>query len=163
MLFTGEVLLKVRQDIADMIVPTWVEKPPSNFGESSHGKLKADQWRTLSTIYLAMTLVRVWGRTGASEEERVVLENFVHLVVAADLATRRSTSPDRIALFDKNMMAYIKGLRSIYDHVLVPNHHLCLHLMECLLAFGPVHGWWSFPFERINGLLQRLNTNYKPG
>ncbi|KAI0788085.1 hypothetical protein C8Q74DRAFT_1366864 [Fomes fomentarius] len=35
--------------------------------------------------------------------------------------------------------------------------------MECLLAFGPVHGWWSFPFKWINGLLQRLNTNYKPG
>lgn len=34
--------------------------------------------------------------------------------------------------------------------------------MACLEAFGPIHGWWSYPFERYNGVLQWLNTNYKP-
>ena len=152
----------MRQDIADVIVPTWVEKPPSNFGDASHGSLKADQWRTVCTIYLVLTLVRLWGHNNATVQQRRVLQNFVHLVVAVDAATRRSMTPFRAELFDKNMELYIQGLRELYDHQLVPNHHLSLHLKVCLLLFGPVHGWWAFPFERFNGLLQRLNTNHKP-
>lgn len=160
-LFSSEVLRAVRRDISQTIVPTWIEKPPANFGEASHGKLKADQWRTLCTIYMPLTLVCLWGQAGASDAERTVLENFVQLATAADLATRRSMFPERAETFDKNMEAYVKGLRSIYKHHLVPNHHVALHLKPYLLMFGPVHGWWAFPFERTNGLLQRLNTNYK--
>jgi hypothetical protein len=46
---------------------------------------------------------------------------------------------------------------------LYPNHHLSLHLAECIRNFGPVHGWWAFPFERYNGIIQRYNTNNKMG
>ena len=160
-LFSFDVLDQIRKDIANITIPSWVEKPPSNFGSSTHGKLKADQWRTVCTIHMVITLVCIWGTARATDAERMVLENFVHLIVAVDAATRRSMSPSRVALFDENMEAYVKGLRSIYNHTLVPNHHLSLHLKDCLLLFGPVRGWWSYPFERYNGLLQRLNTNSK--
>ncbi|OSC99540.1 hypothetical protein PYCCODRAFT_1340936, partial [Trametes coccinea BRFM310] len=60
-----------------------------------------------------------------------------------------------------HMMKYLESLRELFDHQFVPNHHLSMHLMECLLLFGPVHAWWAFPFERFNGLLQRMNTNSK--
>ncbi|PIL27816.1 hypothetical protein GSI_10970 [Ganoderma sinense ZZ0214-1] len=73
-----ETIEHIRGDIAATSFPSWMERPPRNFGSPSHGKLKADQWRVVCTL------------------------------------------------------------------------------------FGPVHGWWTFPFERFNGLLQRLNTNSKP-
>ena len=154
--------MHLRRVIAETVLPSWVEKPPSNFGSASHGKLKADHWRTLCTIHLVLALVPLWSGTAASTEQQLALQNFIHLVVAVDLATRRSMDPARIELFDHNIEAYVRGLRSIYDHPLVPNHHMSLHLQECLRRFGPVRGWWAFPFERYNGLLQRLNTNYKP-
>ncbi|KAI1782406.1 hypothetical protein LXA43DRAFT_905901 [Ganoderma leucocontextum] len=160
-LFSSEVLDQIRKDIGKIVVPSWIEKPPSNFGSSMHGKLKADQWRTVCTIHMIITLVRLWGIASATDAERSVLNNFVQLVIAVDAATRRSMSPSRVTLFDDNMEAYVKGLRSIYKHTLVPNHHLSLHLRQCLLLFGPVRGWWSYPFERYNGLLQRLNTNHR--
>ncbi len=160
--FKKPVLEQLRSDIARIGLPSWLEKPPSNLGDASHGKLKADQWRVLCTVHMVITLVRLWGNAKASVEEREVLENFVHLVVAISLASRRSMSPERAALYDHHMYAYTKGLREIFDHKLVPNHHLALHLHRCLELFGPVHGWWSYPFERYNGLLQRLNTNHKP-
>ncbi|KAI0710497.1 hypothetical protein C8Q76DRAFT_592296, partial [Earliella scabrosa] len=53
----------------------------------------------------------------------------------------------------------LKTLQVLFNHKFVPNHHLSLHLWQCLLLFGPVHAWWAFPFERYNGLLQNLNTN----
>ena len=29
--------------------------------------------------------------------------------------------------------------------------------------YGPVHAWWTFPFERLIGLLQRIPTNFQNG
>lgn len=91
--FTRNVRKQVRRDIANMVVPSWIEKPPHNFGSASHGKLKADQWRTLGTIFMVVTLVCLWGRPDASGREREVLQNFVQLAIAVDAATRRSMSP----------------------------------------------------------------------
>ena len=67
--------------------------------------------------------------------------------------------PERARLFDEHMEEYLRGLRRLFEHKLVPNHHLSLHLTECLLLFGPVHGQWGFPFERYNGMLGDLNVN----
>ena len=161
--FTCEVQKQLRLDISNMVIPSWIEKPPRNFGSVSHSKLKADQWRTVGTIFMAVTLVRLWGCSNAPEQDRAALVNFVHLVIAVDSATWHSMSKSRAALFNKHMEQYVKGLRTLYKHPLVPNHHMSLHLRPCLEQFGPVYGWWLYPFERYNRLLQRLNSNYKPG
>ena len=154
---------QVRADISATHFPSWMERPPRNFGSASHGKLKADQWRTVCTVSLVMTLCRLWGSPDSSTKHKLLLDNFVSLICAVDLATRRSMDPDRVERFDRYMFRYLQTLRYLFGHQLVPNHHLSLHLRECLLLFGPVHGWWAFPFERYNGLLQNLNTNNKSG
>ena len=112
---------------------------------------------------MVITLGRLWGSPKASPEEAAAFENFAHLICAIDLATRRSMSLDRAKAYDFHMERYLQGLRRLYHHALVPNHHLALHLRQFLEGFGPVHGWWAFPFERYNGTLQRLKTNSKPG
>jgi hypothetical protein len=62
------------------------------------------------------------------------------------------------------MRAYLKSLRDLFPEMkLRPNHHNALYLGELLLRFGPVHGWWMFPFERLIGLLQKINSNKKMG
>lgn len=161
-IFTNSELQELRKDIRNTLLPSWLEKPPSNIGDRAHGKLKADHWRTLCSVSMVITLVRLWGTSSVSSEQARALDNFMHLVAAVDLATRRSMCPDRANAFDVHMEAYVTGLRSIYNENIVPNHHLSLHLKECLLLFGPTHGWWAFPFERFNGLVQRLKTNHKP-
>ncbi|KAI0655866.1 hypothetical protein C8Q70DRAFT_883543, partial [Cubamyces menziesii] len=114
-IITQDVIDVIRADIQNTILPSWMERPPKNFGSASHGKLKADQWRTVCTVSLTITLVRLW------------------------------------------------GLRDIFSHELVPNHHLSLHLVSCLLLFGPVHGWWAYPFERYNGLLDDIPLTFMRG
>ena len=37
---------------------------------------------------------------------------------------------------------------------------MALHLDEFLLLFGPIHSWWTFPFERMIGALQRMPHNF---
>lgn len=160
-IFTGQVLDAIRKDIGVIHVPSWLERPPANVGSAATGKLKADHWRTLCTVHMVITLGRLWGGSSASDDERAALENFMHLIAAVDLATRRTMSRERAVSFDRHIEAYLLGIRTLYDAQLVPNHHLSLHLMDCLLLFGPTHGWWSFPFERYNGMLQKLKTNHK--
>lgn len=160
---TDDVVDILRSDIKSTFLPSWIERPPLNFGSAAHGKLKADHWRTVCTINMVITLTRIWGSTTASLAERRLLDNFVHLVVTVDLASRRSMNPHRARLFDLHMMEYLRTLRILFENDLVPNHHLSLHLSTCLLLFGPVHGWWAYPFERFNGIIQRLNTNNRIG
>ncbi|THH19759.1 hypothetical protein EUX98_g8711 [Antrodiella citrinella] len=154
-----DVLSHIRDDIKKTVYPSWIERPPSNFGSPGHGKLKADQWRTVSTISLVITLIRLWGHASASEQEQKMLKNFIHLVIAVQHASRRSISLADVVAYDTHMYAYVSGLRTLYDHQLVPNHHLSLHLTGCLRLFGVVHSWWAFPFERYNGVIGRLKNN----
>ena len=155
----ADVIEQLRHDIQSTYLRSWIERPPANFGSASHGKLKADHWRTVCTISMVITLVRIWSSSTATTGDQLLLENFLHLVVVVDLVTRRSMSSERARQFDFHMLEYLRTLRSLFEHNLVPNHHLSLHLVTCLMLFGPVHGWWAYPFERYNGIIQRLNTN----
>ena len=44
---------------------------------------------------------------------------------------------------------------------MTPNMHLHTHLVECILDFGPMHVFWLYSFERMNGILGSFNTNQR--
>ena len=46
---------------------------------------------------------------------------------------------------------------------LVINYHLSMHFEQMLKKFGPVYGWWLFPYERFNGMLSRVKHNGQAG
>ncbi|KIM61379.1 hypothetical protein SCLCIDRAFT_16141 [Scleroderma citrinum Foug A] len=120
-------------------LPTWISCAPHNFGCASHGKLKADQWRTAGTINFVITFCRLWGKPGASQRETEILKNYLSLIIAICFTT---------------IVISIFG-----EMCLVTNNHLSLHITECLWGFGPAHGWWAFLFERFNGIMQCYKTN----
>ena len=113
----GTTLREIRKDIKNTFLPTWMERPPSNFGSISHGKLKADQWRVVCTVSLLITLVRLWG-SSAKPLDQKVLQNFVHLVTAVDVANRRSMTKRRIELYYEQTYLYLRGLRELFEHSL---------------------------------------------
>jgi hypothetical protein len=62
------------------------------------------------------------------------------------------------------MIAYLQCLLDLYPNIQFrPNHHTALHIGPLLTQFGPAYGWWMFPFERVIGILQQINTNSKLG
>lgn len=107
---TFKVIEQIRTDIKNTYLPSWIKRPPLNFGSASHGKLKADHWRTVCTINMVITLVRLWTSSTASAGDSLMLENFLHLVITVDLATWRSMDPERARLFDEHMLAYLTSL-----------------------------------------------------
>ncbi|KAJ7432669.1 hypothetical protein B0H11DRAFT_1759884 [Mycena galericulata] len=46
---------------------------------------------------------------------------------------------------------------------LVPYFHYAIHLEDQFLKYGPGPGWWTYCYERNNGLLGRFNTNGHSG
>ncbi|KAJ7153126.1 hypothetical protein C8R43DRAFT_832523, partial [Mycena crocata] len=164
-LITQEEKEALWADMANVSKPSWVTSVPSAFGgTASTGKLKADQWRTLGTVYMPITLIRLWSASEEGSDRRELLALTMDLVSAVLLASSRVTSQSNADACRQYLLSYRVRLQALFpQYKCHPNHHLALHIPEFLMLFGPVHGWWTFPFERMNGKLQRISTNYKPG
>ncbi|KAJ7749097.1 hypothetical protein B0H16DRAFT_1725140 [Mycena metata] len=55
--------------IANTSTPAWVHSVPKNYGESNTGTIKADKWCILSTLYLPIALILLWGDLDREEGE----------------------------------------------------------------------------------------------
>ncbi len=169
----GHVLLaeeveKIWSDIDQLLTPSWMTSVPSQIGSSSQGKLKADQWRTLGTTHLLLSLTRLWGFQGDGSPRAArcleILDVTVSLISAIVIATSHTVTSASASLYQEHMLDYINGIKRLFpDYQLHPNHHMSLHISEFLLLFGPVHSWWTFPFERLIGTVQRMPNNGKIG
>jgi hypothetical protein len=139
------------------------DRPPKHLGSKQHGRLKASQWRTSCCFTMLITLGRLWGRQGAGRMENMWLTNFIHLVALVRIAYSYSITAADIQAFRHHSISYLEGLRSYHPFSIKPCHHFLLHMPEMMERFGPMRGWWAFPFERFNGQIQHLSTNHKVG
>ena len=166
--FTAEEMEEIRFDIATLMTPTWMSSVPSNLGDAVHGKLKADQWRVLGTTHLPLSLTRLWAFASSDTPRSLrcheILEVTISLLSAVMIASSHSISPTGANTYLQHMQSYLAGLQKLFpEYKFHPNHHMALHLHEYLLLFGPVHAWWTFPFERMIGMLQQMPTNSNMG
>lgn len=151
--------------------PTWNRGPPTNLGEAEHGKLKAEQWRSAIEFDLPVILHKMWGpRNSPAEVSETSLrrEKLAHstmlLAIAIRWGTSYVTSEYHARQYKEYMRAYQTCLKTIFPEMeWRPNHHASLHLDDFIRRYGPMHGWWMFPFERVIGCLQKTNTNHKIG
>jgi hypothetical protein len=165
---TSEEMSTLRSDIENMYTPSWLTSVPINLGEPSHGKLKADQWRTLGTTYLPVSLIRLWDKCEDDDQRsrqcKKLLTVTLSLISAIIVASSRTTSQENANLYLHHMQSYVNGLREIFpQYKFLPNQHMALHLAEYLQFYGPVHSWWTFPFERLIGMLQQVPNNFQDG
>ena len=134
------------------------------------GTLKADKWRTLGTIYLPIALISWWGEgtPHASAEEAAhflqVLKHTMCLISVVIIASKHFVSPLHSSGYLKQMSRYLSNLQTIHPSAnFCPYHHLSLHLPYFFHLFGPSRCFWTYPFERLIGRIQRLLSNHKIG
>lgn len=116
------------------------------------------------TVLLPISLVRLLSSQDLHSQD--IIRNTMDLAQAIIIASKRTTSPQWAAEYDKYMTRYCTALKTLFpnfDSFSKPNFHLALHLSALLLRFGPAHGWWSYAFEHLIGLLTCLGTNNKLG
>ncbi|POV95567.1 hypothetical protein PSHT_15608 [Puccinia striiformis] len=146
--FDDVVVSYINNMLPRIHIPTWIKRAIPVLGKASFGRLKADEWRNLFTIQLALVLPALWKDPNA--QNKSLLHNFAHLVSLVNIALARSTSISRIDAYRHHIKSYIQSSLLIFEDVeLAPNHHMAIHLADCLERFGPTRAWWSFPMERL--------------
>lgn len=167
---TPELMEHIRHVIRQTSKPTWINSVPHNFGDTAAGSLKADEWRTLSTVYLPLALVTFWcyvsdGETITIKRRRQeVLDQTMELVQAVTVIFKRSVTKEDATAYDNHIKKYLQDLHVVHPHAkLLPNMHMATHMSRFLTRFGSVYSWWTFPFERLIGLLQNLPSNNVEG
>ncbi|THU77172.1 hypothetical protein K435DRAFT_693539 [Dendrothele bispora CBS 962.96] len=168
---TPETLAHIQHVIRETTTPSWLNSVPKNYGEAKAGSIKADEWRTLSTVYLPIALITLWGDNDGfappedNSEPGYLLKALDHtmaLFQATVITCRYTMTTSRVIAVRDYLESWVKDLRTLFPHsrgVWRPNIHAAGHIYDFLLLYGPVISWWCFPFERLIGALQKINTN----
>jgi hypothetical protein len=155
------ILEEIWKDQDRLELPSFVSPAPNLIG-SEKRKLSADQWRSMGTIHLVITLIRLWGFNDGRKGE--MLKNFMHLITAIHIANLRTTSDDLADYFSFQYNAYLEGYKALYkESKIQPTQHLLVHFAMLLKTFGPPHAWRAWAFERFNYKLQQIKTNSRFG
>ncbi|KAL5499154.1 hypothetical protein ACEPAH_1672 [Sanghuangporus vaninii] len=169
-LTTTSLMKHIRHIIKITKTPSFVHKAPHNFGERGSGKIKADEWRTLCTIHLPLALISYCFYSPEIQDsayrERFlkVINHTMHLVQAIKVLFKESTSANEIERFRYYVTSYMGSLEEVHPEAkIVPSMHMATHIPECARRFGSVYSWWTFPFERLIGRLQNIQTSSRTG
>ena len=162
--FGKDIMEAVWTDMALTELPSWVTKAPSNWGTATRGKLSANNWRVICAIHLPITLIRLWGGDDIPDNQKAMLENFMDLVRAVQIANLRSISRKEIELYEHYISRYMTSFKSLYKLAKVkPIHHAALHYGDVLRGFGPAHTHSAAFYERYIHSMQSENHNMKLG
>ncbi|RDB22345.1 hypothetical protein Hypma_010543 [Hypsizygus marmoreus] len=160
--FTDAQLQAIRDCIHDVTLPTWVQRPPTNLGEPSHGKLKAREYLTLFTCVLPLIIPEFWYTPTAPETHQQHFHCFYNLVSATNIISSFKTSNADADAYTEHYIQYRAAIQRLFPHnPSKPNHHYAMHNGALLKYWGPLASFSEFPGERMNGLLQNIKTNHR--
>lgn len=160
--FSEAQLQAIRTCIQDITLPTWVPRPPTNLGEPSHGKLKAHEYLTLFICIFPLIIPELWHGLNMSDFDNEQLECFHHLVSATNIISSFTTSHAKADQFTQHYIKYRALIQRLYPQFASkPNHHYAMHNGDLMKRWGPLASLSEFFGERVNGMLQNVNTNQK--
>lgn len=148
--------------MAHTIIPSWIKAPPKNFGTTSHGKIGAEEYKSLALISLTISVTRIWAET--SNPSRPYLDHFLHLSLAICILAYQFIMRADINTFSHHYVIYLDGLKTLYPHCsIMLVQHLGLHVPHFLENLGPATRFNENPCEMFIGMLQEIPTNWKLG
>lgn len=149
-------------DMKKTILPSWMSSAPSNWGTAARGKLSADHWRTICTVHLPITLIRLW--SSGTERQRSLLANLMDLVRAIEIASLRKITRQNIDEYNLLVNQYLDRIKNLFKGTRIrPTHHMLKHIGDFLLLMGPNHARNASAFERYVQFMQEQNMNMQPG
>ena len=131
---------------------------PSSMGRiphkiaSSFSSFTADQWKTWTMVFSMYAL------HGVLEQEH--LECWYLFVQACNILVSPMLNINDAMEGHKLLLQFCKQFQQLYGRDKVtPNMHMHMHILNCILDYGPVYAFWLFSFERYNGILGSYRTN----
>ncbi|KAJ7870273.1 hypothetical protein B0H14DRAFT_3440108 [Mycena olivaceomarginata] len=130
----------IQRVIAQTATPSWINSVPRNYGESNAGSIKADEWRTLATLYLPIALVLMWADCPADEHSACrlgMLDHSMALFQAVILVCRYTMTAERATTYRHLLKGWVEGLTVHHPHTQShakrPNIHVAFHIYDFLL------------------------------
>lgn len=158
------VMLAVSSDMKRTQVPSWITRPPIDWGQPRRGKLSANHWEVICTIHLVFTLIRLWGGDSGTERQQEMLKNYMDLIQATRILTMKSLARVDVETFRGYILQHLLDYKRLYPNAKInPIHHAALHADEKLEEFGPLPSRNAGHYERSIYVMQEMNTNNKFG
>ena len=134
-------------------VPADIGRIPHKIS-TSFASFTADQWKNW-TIYFSMIVLR-------DIVSSDILECWRHFVLACRILCHYKISEEQLKLGDALLLQFCRRTERLFGKsCITPNMHMHAHLCACTEDYGPLHGYWLFPFERYNGILGSMPNNNK--
>jgi hypothetical protein len=154
--FSQEEVEAIRDGIRNISLPTWVARPPTNLGEKTHGKLKADQLLILFTVIFPLLLPAIFVR----RHDRRGLQSLYDLTASTNILVAFKTSDLEADTFTSHYTYYRMAIKDLHpEFESRPNHHYAMHNGDLLKYWGPLACLNEFAGERMNGQLQKVKIN----
>ena len=147
-----EHLALIQNCIDELNVPFGVGRIPYKVGSNFAG-MTADQWMNWTNIYSLYALHDVL--------PAVDLKCWSLFVQASILLRQYSISQADLNDADLKLFEFCTVFEAQYvKEFCTPNMHLHAHLKQCILDYGPISSFWTFPFELFNGILESFSKNW---
>jgi len=139
-IFNKDELDAICTCLSESVVPSWLEHPPTNLGEKSHGKLKADQWLQLFSVFLPLILPEIWTRSLTENgRHQDLLNNFHDLIACTNILCSYSVSVASADLYHEHYIRYRSSSKSLFPNASSqPNHHYAMHNAKLMKFWGPL-------------------------
>ncbi|KAF9016539.1 hypothetical protein BDZ89DRAFT_1216320 [Hymenopellis radicata] len=160
--FTSEQLEQIQTCIQNILLPTWVERPPGNLGEAQHGKLKAHELLILFTDIFPLIIPELWWNEDNTDKK--MLTCFCNLIASTNIIASYSMSNAKADSYMHYFVEYRSLIQELHPQFQsLPNHHYAMHNGDILKFWGPLAVLSEFPGERMNGAFGKIKTNSKRG
>jgi hypothetical protein len=140
----------MQEEITSARAPSHVGRIPSKI-QSRFAFLTAAEWKTFGALFSSCALKN---RLPAQKYDLVCKLQRVCFLLECRVLTR-----DQITQIHDAIIDFCKLDEKLYGPTRKVSFHLLCHLQECIMDFGPIHGFWLFAYERFNGMLGETNTN----
>ncbi|TFK48361.1 hypothetical protein OE88DRAFT_1684365 [Heliocybe sulcata] len=161
--------------INNIIWPSTIGRLPTNLSEQ-HSLQKCDEWRRWCNIQPTIlwlcwrddsgnipdisppiprqsTSQPTWDRSLCK-----VYKLALYLSVAERILAAREISMNEVRRGQRYMRLLSEGLIELGVSLTI-NYHLAMHYERHFRRYGPAYGWWLFPYERFNNILEDVNLN----
>lgn len=135
--------------LQSMKLPYDIGRLPSHIFDDdmcSNSRVTADQWKT----YI-ITCARpcMYSLLPQRAYKCLVLLSQIVAIISSPVLTQDDVVALSVMLHEHHNL-----FRRVYGEWSVSvNYHMCLHMPEIILDYGPPQAFWCFPFERMNGKL----------
>ena len=146
--------LKIANERALQIqVPHGFDCKPRSFFQRKSTGMKSHEWKQLVTSGILKFCIR--GLLGKQQRSTIFeLCDVLALLCSEEVYLNEI---DAIELRVHRVLSLLERDFPVSLHVIV--FHLLHHLPEYLRRFGPVYGFWMYPYERFNSWINRRVLN----